>query len=54
MPDLGNGALFRGADGPLRLLPGGQVARGLGVFTFDGSGEARLIEPATAPGEAGT
>ncbi|GGG17056.1 penicillin-binding protein activator [Caldovatus sediminis] len=53
MPRLGDGELFLGADGPIRLLPGGQVARGLAVFTFDGSGEPRLVESAAPPGPAG-
>ena len=52
-PQLGGGELFLGADGPIRLLPNGQVARGLAVFTFDGSGEPRLVESAAPPGPAG-
>nr|WP_255575045.1 penicillin-binding protein activator [Caldovatus aquaticus] len=52
-PMLGSGELFLGADGPIRLLPGGQTARGLAVFTFDGSGAPRLVEPAAPPGPAG-
>ena len=48
------GEAFLGADGPLRLLPDGQVARGLAVFALDPSGEPRLVQPATVPGAAGS
>jgi ABC-type branched-subunit amino acid transport system substrate-binding protein len=53
LPQIGGGELFLGADGPVRLLPDGRVLRGLAVFTFDGSGEPRLIEPAAVPSGAG-
>jgi ABC-type branched-subunit amino acid transport system substrate-binding protein len=48
------GEAFLGADGPLRLLPDGQVARGLAVFALDPSGEPKLVEPAPVPGAAGS
>jgi ABC-type branched-subunit amino acid transport system substrate-binding protein len=48
------GEAFMGADGPLRMLPDGQVARGLAVFELDGSGTPRLVQPAPVPGVAGT
>jgi branched-chain amino acid transport system substrate-binding protein len=41
-----------GADGPLRLGPGGQVFRGLALFAMDPGHDPRLVEPAAdiAPG----
>ena len=48
------GEAFLGADGPLRLLADGQVARGLAVFALDPSGEPKLVEPAPVPGAAGS
>ncbi len=48
------GEAFLGADGPLRLMPDGQVARGLAVFALDPSGEPRLVQPAPVPGAAGS
>jgi ABC-type branched-subunit amino acid transport system substrate-binding protein len=50
---VAGGDLFLGADGPLRLLSDGQVARGLAVLAIDPSGEPSLIEPAAIPGQAG-
>jgi branched-chain amino acid transport system substrate-binding protein len=40
---------FAGADGPLRLLPEGQVLRGLALYAVEPVGEPTLIEPATDP-----
>jgi len=48
------GEAFMGADGPLRMLPDGQMARGLAIFALNPSGEPRLVEPAPVPGFAGT
>lgn len=44
---------FIGADGPVRLLPGGQTARGLAIYALSPGGEAVPIEPATEPAGAG-
>jgi ABC-type branched-subunit amino acid transport system substrate-binding protein len=48
------GEAFMGADGPIRLLADGQLARGLAVFAFDPAGEPRLVQPAPVPGLAGS
>ncbi len=51
--ELPVGEAFQGADGPIRLLPGGGLARGLALFELR-DGEARLREPALVPGTPGT
>ena len=48
------GDAMMGADGPLRLLPGGLAQRGLAIFALDASGQPRLVQPATVPGAAGS
>ena len=48
------GSAFMGADGPVRLLEGGQLARGLAIFAVQPGGEAQLIQPAPVPGAAGS
>lgn len=48
------GAAFLGADGPLRLLEGGRVQRGLAVFGLRPGAEPVLVEPAPLPGGAGS
>lgn len=48
------GEAFLGADGPIRLMAHGQLARGLAVFAFDPSGEPKLVQPAPVPGGAGS
>jgi ABC-type branched-subunit amino acid transport system substrate-binding protein len=40
---------FAGADGPVRLLPGGQTLRGLAIYALSPSGDPLLLEPATDP-----
>jgi ABC-type branched-subunit amino acid transport system substrate-binding protein len=45
---------FPGADGPVRLLPGGTTQRGLAVYAISPSGEPSLVEPAPAPGGPGS
>lgn len=42
-----------GAEGPLRLAPGGQVQRGLAVFAISPEGEPVMLEPAQVPGALG-
>ncbi len=44
---------FAGADGPVRLLPGGQTLRGLAIYAISGQGEPVQVEPATDPGATG-
>ncbi|MGG5821324.1 penicillin-binding protein activator [Falsiroseomonas sp. HW251] len=44
---------FQGADGPVRLLPGGQTARGLAIYALSPGGEAVAVEPATEPAGTG-
>ena len=44
---------FDGADGPVRLLPGGQTQRGLAIFTLSATGDAVVLEDAPAPAGAG-
>ncbi len=48
------GEAFMGADGPLRVLPGGLMGRGLAVFAIQPAQEPRLVEPAPVPGTAGS
>jgi branched-chain amino acid transport system substrate-binding protein len=48
------GIAFQGADGPVRLLEGGVLARGLAIFAVRPGGEAQLIQPAPVPGAAGS
>ena len=48
------GAAFMGADGPVRLLDAGGLARGLAVFALRPGGEPELIQPAPLPGGAGS
>lgn len=45
---------FPGADGPVRLLPGGQTQRGLAVYAVSPGGEPVQVEPAPAPGGPGS
>lgn len=45
---------FPGAEGPVRLLPGGTTQRGLAVYAISPSGEPSLVEPAPAPGGPGS
>jgi branched-chain amino acid transport system substrate-binding protein len=40
---------FYGADGPVRLLPGGQTLRGLAVYALSPHGDAVPVEPAIDP-----
>lgn len=44
---------FDGADGPVRLLPGGQTQRGLAVYVLSATGDAVLMESAPAPAGVG-
>lgn len=48
------GEPFLGADGPVRLLEGGELARGLAIFAVQPGGEGQLIQPAPLPGAAGS
>jgi len=48
------GAAFMGADGPVRLLEAGGLARGLAVFEVRPAGEAVLVQPAPLPGGPGS
>ena len=48
------GAAFMGADGPVRLLEGGALARGLAVFAVRQGGEGELVQAAPVPGGAGS
>jgi len=48
------GAAFMGADGPVRLLEGGAIARGLAVFAIRLGGEPSLVQPAPLPGGPGS
>jgi ABC-type branched-subunit amino acid transport system substrate-binding protein len=48
------GEAMMGADGPIRLLPGGMAQRGLAIFALDASGQPRLVQPAPVPGAAGS
>lgn len=47
-----NGA-FDGADGPLRLLPGGQTQRGLAIYTLSATGDAVVLDDAPVPAGTG-
>lgn len=51
-PPLGQPML--GADGPIRLDPGGVARRGLAIFAVEPGGEPSLVEPAPVPGVPGT
>jgi ABC-type branched-subunit amino acid transport system substrate-binding protein len=44
---------FAGADGPVRLLPGGQTLRGLAIYALAPGGEAVVVDPAAEPAGAG-
>jgi ABC-type branched-subunit amino acid transport system substrate-binding protein len=44
---------FAGADGPVRLLPGGQTQRGLAVYALTPGGEPLIVDAAPVPGGAG-
>lgn len=48
------GQPFLGADGPIQVREGGQVGRGLAVFALRPGSEPVLVEPAPAPGGAGS
>lgn len=48
------GEAFMGADGPIRLQPDGQLARGLAVFQLRPGAEPRLVQPAPVPGTSGS
>lgn len=48
------GEAMMGADGPIRLLPGGMAQRGLAIFALDAAGQPRLVQPAPVPGAAGS
>ena len=50
-PPLGQPML--GADGPIRLDPGGLAQRGLAIFAVEPQGEAVLVEPAPVPAGPG-
>lgn len=45
---------FAGAEGPVRLLPGGQTLRGLALFAVVPEAEPSLVEPAAEPAGPGT
>ncbi len=47
------GSAFMGADGPVRLLANGGLARGLAVFAVR-PGESQVVQPAPVPGAAGS
>ncbi len=44
---------FAGADGPVRLLPGGQTLRGLAIYALSPAGDAVLVDPAPEPAATG-
>ncbi|MDB5413388.1 MAG: hypothetical protein JWR10_1723 [Rubritepida sp.] len=48
------GEAFMGADGPVRLLDGGALGRGLAIFAVRQGGEAQMIQPAPVPGAPGS
>jgi len=48
------GVAFMGADGPVRLLDAGALARGLAIFAVRPGGEAQLVQPAPVPSAAGS
>jgi ABC-type branched-subunit amino acid transport system substrate-binding protein len=48
------GVAFLGADGPVRVMEGGQVQRGLAIFALRPAGEPMLVQPAPLPGAAGS
>jgi ABC-type branched-subunit amino acid transport system substrate-binding protein len=45
---------FAGADGPVRLLPGGQTLRGLAIYAVSPTGEPLLVDPAPDPATSGS
>lgn len=47
------GEVVLGADGPLRLNPGGQVQRGLAVYSLAPGAAPGVVAPAELPGTAG-
>jgi branched-chain amino acid transport system substrate-binding protein len=52
--ELPLGQNIAGADGALRLMPGGEVQRGLAILAVEPGGEPRLVEPAPPPGTPGS
>jgi branched-chain amino acid transport system substrate-binding protein len=52
--ELPVGEAFQGADGPIRLLPNGELARGLAILEVRPNAEPSLREPAPVPGAAGS
>jgi ABC-type branched-subunit amino acid transport system substrate-binding protein len=44
---------FAGADGPVRLLAGGQTLRGLAIYALSPTGDPLLLEPAAEPAGPG-
>lgn len=44
---------FEGADGPVRLLPGGRTLRGLAIYALSTGGEPALLDSAPDPAAAG-
>jgi ABC-type branched-subunit amino acid transport system substrate-binding protein len=44
---------FSGAEGPVRLLPGGRTLRGLAIYALSPSGDPLLVEPAIEPAGPG-
>lgn len=52
--ELPLGQTVLGADGALRLMPGGEVQRGLAILAVEPGGEPRLVEPAPPPGTPGS
>jgi ABC-type branched-subunit amino acid transport system substrate-binding protein len=45
---------YIGADGPVRLVQGGQTLRGLAIYAVSPDGQPREVEPAVAPGGPGS
>ncbi|WP_160122523.1 penicillin-binding protein activator [Rhodovarius lipocyclicus] len=52
--ELPVGEAFQGADGPIRLLPNGELARGLAILEVRRNAEPALREPAPVPAAAGS
>ncbi|HEY4250353.1 MAG TPA: penicillin-binding protein activator [Roseomonas sp.] len=50
--EVGNGDIFVGADGPIRLMQDGAALRGLALFRIEPSGDPTVIDPAPLPGAA--
>ncbi|MBP0443277.1 penicillin-binding protein activator [Roseomonas sp. SSH11] len=48
------GEPLQGADGTFRLLPDGQVQRGLAVFALTPGADLQMVEPPLLPGAAGS